>query len=131
MTNDERAIRDLLTAWNRATLAGDIPTVLGLMTEDALFFGPGRPPIRGREEFAALAGAGLPFRMDIDPNIGEVVVSGDMASVWTHLAVTITPGAGVAPIRRSGYTLTVFRRMPDGRWLLSRDANMMTVEAAS
>ena len=129
MTSDERAIRELLATWNRATLAGDIPTVLGLMTEDALFFGPGREPIRGREEFAALAGAGSPFRMEIDPNIGEIVVSGDMASAWTHLAVTITPREGAAPIRRAGYTLTLFRRTPNGNWLLSRDANMMTVVA--
>lgn len=128
MTGDERAIREVLATWNRATLAGDTATVLGLMTEDALFFGPGREPIRGREEFGALMGAGLPFRMEIDPNIGEIVVSGDMASVWTHMTVTITPREGAAPIRRSGYTLTLFRRTPDGRWQLSRDANMMTTE---
>jgi len=28
-------------------------------------------------------------------------------------------------MRRAGYTLTVFRRQPDGRWLLWRDANLM------
>jgi len=27
--------------------------------------------------------------------------------------------------QRAGYTLTVFRKQSDGRWLLSRDANLI------
>jgi len=29
-------------------------------------------------------------------------------------------------MRRSGYTLTILRKEPDGRWRLARDANMLT-----
>jgi ketosteroid isomerase-like protein len=31
----------------------------------------------------------------------------------------------IARVRRSGYMLTLFRKNPDGRWLLARDANLL------
>jgi ketosteroid isomerase-like protein len=31
------------------------------------------------------------------------------------------------PVRRSGYTLSIFRKERDGRWRLARDANMLAV----
>lgn len=34
MMNDERAIRDVIATWHRATAAGDLPTVLPVMDED-------------------------------------------------------------------------------------------------
>lgn len=50
MTDDERAIRDLVTTWMRASEAGDTNTVLGLMADDALFMVPGREPF-GKDVF--------------------------------------------------------------------------------
>jgi ketosteroid isomerase-like protein len=35
MTDDERAIRDLVATWMAASQAGDVATVLGLMADDA------------------------------------------------------------------------------------------------
>ena len=28
-------------------------------------------------------------------------------------------------MRRAGYTLTILRKEPDGKWLLARDANLV------
>jgi uncharacterized protein (TIGR02246 family) len=42
MTDDERAIRDLVATWLAASKASDLPTVLSLMTDDAIFMVPGR-----------------------------------------------------------------------------------------
>jgi ketosteroid isomerase-like protein len=36
--------------------------------------------------------------------------------------------ASGAPVRRSGYTLTILRKERDGRWRLARDANLLTAE---
>jgi len=52
MTDDERAIRELVATWMTASQAGDIDTVLGLMTDDVVFMVPGREPF-GKEAFAA------------------------------------------------------------------------------
>ena len=54
MTDDERAIRDLVETWMTATRAGDIHTVLDFMTDDAIFMTPGNPPF-GKEAFKEAA----------------------------------------------------------------------------
>jgi uncharacterized protein (TIGR02246 family) len=70
MTEDERAIRNLITTWHRASAEGDVATVLTLMSEDVIFLTPGQPPIRGRDAFAALQkAAGDRFRMTRDANM--------------------------------------------------------------
>ena len=52
MTNDERAIRELIATWMDASQKGDLQTVLGLMADDVVFMVPGREPF-GKEAFAA------------------------------------------------------------------------------
>jgi uncharacterized protein (TIGR02246 family) len=49
--NDEQQIRELVATWMSATKAGDLATVLDLMTDDAVFLVAGRPPF-GKQEFA-------------------------------------------------------------------------------
>lgn len=127
MTADERAIRDVIATWLRASAAGDNETVLGLMTEDVVFLVAGRPSF-GKAEFAASSNALSTHRIEATSDVREVVISGDLAYARSHLTVTMTPVAGGQSIRRSGPVLSVFRRAPDGRWQLSRDANLLTVE---
>ena len=124
MTDDERAIRDLVATWLRASQAGDTATVLDLMTDDVVFMVPGREPF-GKEAFAAAAQGMQEMRMEGTSDIRELAVLGDWAYLRNHLQVTMTPPGG-APVRRAGYTLTILRRQPDGRWLLARDANLLT-----
>jgi uncharacterized protein (TIGR02246 family) len=52
MSDDERAIREVIANWMNASLAGDSRTVLSLMTDDVIFLVAGRPPF-GKKEFAA------------------------------------------------------------------------------
>ena len=125
MSPDERAIRDVITTWMSASAAGDDATVLSLMTDDVVFLVAGRPPF-GKSEFAANQNALSTHRIEAHSNVEEVAVSGDLAYARTQLSVTMTPLAGGAPLRRSGYTLTIFRRGEDGRWRLARDANLLT-----
>lgn len=40
MTDDECAIRNLVDTWLSASKAGDLPTVLNLMSDDAVFMVP-------------------------------------------------------------------------------------------
>jgi uncharacterized protein (TIGR02246 family) len=127
MTNDERAIREVIATWMRATAAGDTATVLSLMADDVVFLVPGRPPF-GKEAFAAAQPGLARFRIDGTSNVRELQVAGDWAYCWTDLTVVMTPTDGEVPIRRSGYTLSIFRRQADGRWVLARDANLLAVE---
>ena len=123
MTDDERAIRDLVATWMSASRAGDLQTVLGLMTDDVVFMVPGREPF-GKEVFAAAALGMKDVGMEGTSDIRELVVLGDWAYLRNHIAVTMTPPGG-KPVRRAGYTLTILRKEPDGRWRLARDANLV------
>jgi uncharacterized protein (TIGR02246 family) len=126
MNADERAIRELITKWMVASEAGDLDTVLGLMTDDVVFMVPGRAPF-GKDVFADAARKMKDVRMQGTTDIKEIEVLGDWAWVRNHITVTMTPPGGV-PVRRSGYTLTIMKKQPDGRWLLARDANLLTNE---
>ena len=53
MQSDEEQIRKLVTNWHAASKAGDVDTVLNLMTDDVVFLVPGRAPMN-KEEFASL-----------------------------------------------------------------------------
>ena len=127
MTADERAIREVIATWLRASEAGDSPTVLSLMSDDVVFLGPGRAPF-GKKEFAAAQSGVEENRLEATSEVKEVGVSGDLAYAWTQLAVAMTPRSGGPTVRRSGPTLTIFRRLADGRWVLARDANMLSRE---
>ena len=126
MTDDERAIRTLVETWMAASKAGDLATVLSLMADDAIFLVPGRKPF-GKEAFAAASQAMKDVRVDGRSDIEELQVLGDWAYLRNRLDVTVTPPGG-PPLRRSGYTLTILRKTAAGRWVLARDANLLTAE---
>jgi uncharacterized protein (TIGR02246 family) len=123
MSDDERAIRNLVETWMSATKAGDMATVLGLMSDDAVFMVPGREPF-GKEQFAAAAQGMQGVAIDGKSEIVELKVLGDWAYLRGRLQVSMTPPGG-NPVHRSGYTLTLLRKEPDGRWRLARDANLL------
>ena len=56
MTDDERAIRELVATWMRASERGDVNTVLSLMADDVIFMVPGREPF-GKDVFRAASEA--------------------------------------------------------------------------
>jgi uncharacterized protein (TIGR02246 family) len=124
MTDDERAIRDLVATWMAASQAGDVDTVLGLMADDVVFMVPGREPF-GKTEFAGSAQAMKGVRFEGTSDIHEIKVLGDWAYLRNYLSVTVTPPGG-EPIRRAGYTLTILHKGPGAKWLLARDANLVT-----
>ena len=132
MANDEQAIRDLIETWMRATAEGDLPQILKLMAEDVVFLTPGEPPMRGRDAFAAGFKKALEqFRIESSSEIQEIRIIGDWAYCWNHLQIKMIPHGDGPPMRRSGYTLTIFTREPDGNWVLFRDANLVMNESAA
>ena len=128
MTSDERAIRDLIALWMKASREGDTATVLTLMTDDVVFMVPGREPF-GKEAFAAAASGMQGMSIDGSSEVREIEIMGDWAFTRSELKVVMTPPGG-APVRREGYAMTIFRRQPDGRWLLARDANLLVTQPA-
>ena len=128
MTDDERAIRELVDTWLSASKAGDLATVLSLMTDDVMIFMvPGRKPF-GKEAFAAASEGMKNFRIEGSSEIQEIQVLGDWAYLRNYIEMTVSPPDACKPVRRSGYTLTILRKEHDGRWRLARDANLLAAE---
>jgi uncharacterized protein (TIGR02246 family) len=126
MGSDEQAIRELVDTWHRATRAGDVDRVLRLMADDVVFLVPGRPPMRGKDEFAKGLRTLLEHhRISSSSEIQEITVFGDWACCWNRLDVTVTPLQAGQPNRRTGHTLSVLRKQSDGAWVIFRDANML------
>jgi uncharacterized protein (TIGR02246 family) len=125
MATDEDQIRQTMAAWRDATRNGDLDAVLALMTDNATFLTPGKPPMT-REQFAA-GFRGFAGKMQVDANqeVHEIHAAGDLAYAWSRLEVTMTANETGASSKRTGEVLTVFRRSPAGAWLLSRDANLL------
>ena len=79
---------------------------------------------------AGLEAAFAQVRIDATSEVQEVQVAGELAYSWNRLEVRVTPLQGGEPGRRSGDTLTVLRKLSDGRWVISRDANLLTAGPA-
>ena len=129
MESDELAIRALIEKWLAATKAGDTAAVLNLMSDDVVFLVPGVEPF-GKDVFAANSAGMKGFRIEGRSDIQELKILGDWAWMRTRLRVAVTPPNGKEVVR-SGYTLTILRKEPDGRWVLIRDANLLTAETKS
>lgn len=124
MSEDERAIRDLVERWMAATKAGDAATVLGLMSDDVVFMVPGAEPF-GKDAFAAALEGMKGMSTEGRSEIRELELVGDVSWLRNRIEMTATAADGKAT-RRSGYTQTILRKEADGRWRLSRDANLLT-----
>jgi uncharacterized protein (TIGR02246 family) len=107
----------------KASEAGDVQTVLSLMADDVIFTVPGREPF-GKDAFRAASETMKNARMTGTSDICEIKVLGDWAYIRTYIEITTTPPGGNA-MRRSGYTLSILRKQPDGKWALWRDANLV------
>jgi uncharacterized protein (TIGR02246 family) len=126
MGSDERAIREVHTAWIEAVNAGDLARLLTLMADDVVFVYPGRAPV-GREEFpVGFSAAHQESRIRCISELEEVVIVGEVAYTLSRDSLSVTPRAGGEARGLAGYRITIYRRQPDGRWLLARDVNTLS-----
>jgi uncharacterized protein (TIGR02246 family) len=124
MADDERAIRDLVATWMKASETGDVDTVLSLMADDVIFTVPGREPF-GKDAFRTASKAMKNVSLKGTSDIREIKVLGDWAFIRNYIEITVTPSGGGDAVRRKGYTLSILRKQADGKWVLWRDANLV------
>jgi uncharacterized protein (TIGR02246 family) len=123
MQDDEKAVRNVVETWMRASKAGDVDAVLDLMSDDVVFMVPGREPF-GKKEFAAASKGMAGMKMEGTSEIVELNVMGDWAWIRNKLRVEVTPPGGEKMVR-GGYTLTILRKDEKGTWVVARDANLL------
>lgn len=133
MTNtsqdDKQAIRDMVQTWLEASKRGDSRTLLSLLADDVIFITPGREPF-GKEAFEGGEQQMKDMNMEAEIDIKEIEVAGPWAWMRSFLTVTFTPTGGNSS-KMSGHILTVLEKLPDGRWVIKRDANFVQPETTA
>lgn len=122
MEADERAIRGLHSTWIDAVNAGDLDRLLNLMTADAVLLNPGQVPVDRDGFSSSFLAAPEQAQIVCTSELEEVVVTGDVGYTRSRDAVSVTPWGNAETTQLIGYRMTIYRRQPDGRWLLARDA---------
>ncbi len=126
MGPDEQAIREVHTTWIDAVNAGDLVRLLTLMADDVVFLNPGRAPF-GRDGFpAGFSTAHEQSRIRCISELEEIVVVGEVAYTLCRDSLSVTPRAGGDATELAGHRITIYRKQPDGRWLLARDAHTLS-----
>ena len=123
----EQDIKYVMDEWRRLTAQGDLDGLLALTTYDVVFLTPGNPPIRRKEFAEGFRQVSAKARIESTQDVRDIRVSGDIAYAWSELSVVLTPNDDPGnKWENSGHVLTVFHRSATGKWLLARDANLMT-----
>lgn len=108
--------------------AGDVAALAANYTPGAWHISPRRPPAVGRDAIAAYFAPAMAFyTMTSQATVLDVQASGDVAVMISENELTGTPRPGAlrngqpAPaFTERRLNLTVFRKQPDGAWLIDR-----------
>src|SRR3989440_12492616 len=123
---DERAIREVHSAWIDAVNAGDLGRLLTLMADDCLFLNPGQAPF-GRDGFSpGFSAVHQQARINCVSELEDIVVVGEVAYTLSRDSLSVIPRAGGEAEQLAGHRITVYRKQSDGRWLLARDAHTLS-----
>ena len=126
MGPDERAIREVHSTWIDAVNANDLVCLLSLMADDVVFLNPGRAPL-GRDGFSpGFSAAHQQAWVNCVSELEDVVVVGEVAYTLSRDSLSVTPRAGGEAMQLAGHRITVYRKQPDGRWLVARDAHTLS-----
>ena len=125
MEPGERAIGELHKIWIDAVNSANIERLLVLMTDDAVFLNPGQAPL-GRDGFPdVFTAAHRKYRIHCNSVLEEVLVAGEFAYTLCQDSLSLAPRAGEQTTELAGHRITIYRKQPDGRWLLARDINTL------
>lgn len=127
VASDKAAITGRLQRWTAAFNARDAAGVCDLFTPDLVSTVPGaldgsRDALCARLD-ALLAKPGLRLHYD-NPNIREIIVSGNLAVVRLFWTLTGRNGAEQDVTTEAG--MDIFKRQPDGKWSIARFISFTT-----
>ncbi|MGV0852353.1 YybH family protein [Mycolicibacterium phlei] len=117
---DRQAIIAALQRFSADFNAKDFDATCALFAEDVAMHYPGQQPVHGRDEFCAglrerLSDPARSYHYD-PPQIHEVLVDGDLATVSLTWVLTVRDAAGAVLDTVEEDGLDVLRRQPDGTW---------------
>ena len=124
---DKTAITERLRVWTAAFNTHDAAGICDLFAPDLVVTIPGA--LEGNREALCGGLAALQARPDLqlhydNPDIREIIISGDLAVVRIVWRLTTRKGADQDVTTEAG--IDIFKRQPDGRWSIARMATFTT-----
>ena len=118
---DPAPIQALMRTTAEMNNAGDVEGWVALFDEGAVYMPPGMPPVTTREGLRDVARAGFTsWRSEIEIVPEEIVVLGAWAFARDRVTGTATPRAGGESVSIDMKQIVIYRRQPDGRWMIAR-----------
>jgi ketosteroid isomerase-like protein len=117
---DVAALEGAIQEYVQSALAGDLDTWAGLWAEDAVKMDPNSPALEGREAIrASMAALSM---TEFTASVAEVDGRGDLAYVRGAFSARGTVEGMPEPlVVEQGKYLTIFKKQPDGTWLIAID----------
>lgn len=110
-------------AYQAAINSNDLDTLLGMLTEDAVFMAPNDKPYAGKEAIRPwLEGYLAAYKTHWDKTVEEFVVAGEWAFERYSYKSTDTPFDGGSAFQDTGWGLLIYHHDADGMWRVARDA---------
>lgn len=126
---DRAAIMRLSADWLAAERRQDVPSLLELVTDDAVFLLPNGQSVAGKAAIGTMFRAYFAsFSGDHQATTDEVQIVGDWAFTWGRENTTLTPVRGGDPIALRGFGLSILRRGADGQWRFARGINNLALQ---
>lgn len=116
---DRNAIRDRVPSFDKSVLAADWPAVISVYTEDGILMPPNAPAVQGRAAMRKFF-EGFPKITEFKQSVVEIEGGGDLVYVRGTYEMTMIPPGAKSPQKDKGKVLAVWRKQPDGSWLVSR-----------
>jgi ketosteroid isomerase-like protein len=102
--------------------SGNVDSVLAVFTPDAVVMPPNEAAVHGRESLRTWTqGMYQQFSVSGRYLSSDVTVAGDWAIQRYAYLLTLTPKAGGQSTEERGKGIHIFRRQPDGSWLIVQD----------
>ena len=110
-------------AYVTAINSNNLDSLLGMLTEDAVYLSAHEAPMVGKAAVRPWLEAYLrAYKTHWDKPVQEFVVNGDWAFERYSYTSTDTPLAGGASVEDTGWGLAIYHHDADGKWRVARDA---------
>jgi uncharacterized protein (TIGR02246 family) len=117
---DVAAIEASADIFVEAALAGDWEALAALYTEDVVLMPPNGPVVEGRVAIQDFLES-FPFITQFAVTIVQIDGRGDLAFVRGTNSMTLIVEGTSEPIHITGKYVEIWRKQPDGKWLIAVD----------